>query len=287
VTVSQAAKNRRDRAAAARDAANADERRRERLVRVVGAVTVVAVVVGIIGVALIARGSSDGDSALAAPTADPNAAVPQSVLPADDEYRYGVPYGTATPDAPVLEVWEDVQCPACAAVEQANGEGLAALADAGRIQLIWRPATFLDRANLGADPAVANSSTRATAAWGCAIDAGVTREFHDLLYANQPVEGQGWTDEQLTGLGAEAGLSGAALDEFTQCVADGTYLGWAANSGAAFQEDGIAGTPYALLNGVEVPTELLVDQAALEQLVDAAAAAGSGDPESAPSPAAS
>lgn len=282
--MSQAAKNRRDRAAAARDAANADERRRERLVRIVGAVTVVAVVVGIIGVALVARNSSSTDDAIAAPTADPNAALPSTVLPSDDERRYGVPYGTGAADVPVLEIWEDFQCPACAAVEQANGEGIAALAEAGKVQLIWRPATFLDRANLGADPAVANSSTRATAAWGCAIDAGKTREYHDTLYANHPVnEGEGFTDEQLIAFAGEAGITGAELDTFTQCVTDGTYLGWAANSGAAFQEDGIAGTPYGILNGVEVPTEILADQKSLEALVQKAAEAGA----TSPSPAAS
>ena len=284
--MSQAAKNRRDRAAAARDAANADERRRERMVRIVGAVTVVAVVVGIIGVALVARNSSSGGDAIAAPTADPNAALPATVLSGDDERRYGVPYGSAAADAPVLEVWEDFQCPACAAVEQANGDGIAALAEAGKVQLVWRPATFLDRVNLGADPAVANSSTRATAAWGCAIDAGKVREYHDALYANHPdPEGTGYTDDQLVAIAGEAGLSGAELDAFTQCVADGTYLGWAANSGAAFQEDGIAGTPYAILNGVEVPTEILADQASLDALVEKAAEAVASSPS--PSPAAS
>jgi len=284
--VSQAAKNRRDRAAAARDAANADERRRERLVRIVGAVTVVAVVVGIIGVALVARNSSSDGDAIAAPSADPNAALPSTVLPSDDERRYGVPYGTGAADAPVLEVWEDFQCPACAAVEQANGEGIAALAEAGKVQLVWRPATFLDRVNLGGDPAVANSSTRATAAWGCAIDAGKTREYHDTLYANHPdPEGTGYTDEQLLAFAGDAGITGADLETFTQCVADGTYLGWAANSGAAFQEDGISGTPYAILNGVPVPTEILADKASLDALVEKAAEAVASSP--APSPAAS
>ena len=47
----------------------------------------------------------------------------------------------------------------------------------------------------------------------------------------------------------------------------------------------IPGTPLAKLNGVEVPTEVLVDQTALEKLVDEAAAAGSGDPSPAASPA--
>lgn len=276
--MSEAGKNRRDRAAAAREQANAGERKRERMVRAVGAVTVVAVVFGIIGVAVIARNSSD-TSAVAVPSADPNAPLPAGVLPADDERAFGVPYaGTATPDAPVLEIWEDFQCPACGAVEQANGAGIESLADAGKIQLVWRPSTFLDR-NIGND-----ASARATSAWGCAIDAGKAKEYHATIFANQPEqEGIGWTNEELIGFGGQAGIAGAELDTFTQCVNDGTYLGWAANSTEVFYTSNIPGTPLAKLNGVEIPTEILVDQATLEQLVDEAAAAGSGDP----SPAAS
>ena len=286
--MSQAAKDRRDRAAAEREAAQAGERRRERMVRIIGAVTVVAVVAGIIGVAVIARNSSESTAAADVPVADPSAAVPAGVYGNDDPLKYGVPYGTATPDAPVLEVWEDFQCPACAAVEQANGDGIAALAEAGKIQLVWRTATFLDRVNVGGDPAVANSSTRAAAAWGCAVDLGKTREFHDALYDNHPnPEGTGYTDAQFTAIAEEAGITGADLETFNQCIADGTYLGWAANSGATFSEEGISGTPFGRLDGVEVPTEILADPVALEQLVDEALAAGSGDPATSPSPAAS
>lgn len=276
--MSEAGKNRRDRAAAAREQANAGERKRERMVRIIGAITVVAVVFGIIGVAVIARNSSD-TSAVAVPSADPNAPLPAGVLPADDERAFGVPYpGTASPDAPVLEIWEDFQCPACGAVEQANGAGIESLADAGKIQLIWRPSTFLDR-NLGND-----ASARATAAFGCAIDAGKGKEFHATVFANQPEqEGTGWTNEELIGFGGEVGIAGADLETFTQCVTDGTYLGWAANSTEVFYASNIPGTPLAKVNGVEIPTEILVDQASLEQLIDEAAAAGSGDP----SPAAS
>jgi protein-disulfide isomerase len=277
--MSESGKNRRDRAAAARDAANAQERRRERTVRIVGAIVVVAVVVGIVGVAVIARNSGGSDT-VAAPTADPNAALPAGVLGSDDPLRYGVPYGSATADAPVLEVWEDFQCPACQAVENANGAGIKALAEEGTVRLVWRPATFLDRVNDGADPSVQNSSSRAVAAWGCAIDAGKVREYHDVLYANPPVtEGEGFTDDQLVSFGSQAGLSGAEFDTFSQCVADGTYLGWAANSGATFQEDGIAGTPFAVLDGVEVPTQILADEASLKAFI--------ADPPAAPSPAAS
>lgn len=276
--MSEAGKKRRDRAAAAREQANAGERRRERMVRVIGAVTVVAVVFGIIGVAVIARNSSD-TSAGSVPSADPNAPLPAGVLPAADERAFGVPHaGTANPDAPVLEIWEDFQCPACGAVEQANGAGIESLAEAGRVQLVWRPTTFLDR-NLGTD-----ASARATAAWGCAVDAGRANEYHRTVFASQPErEGTGWTNEELIAFGGQAGIAGADLDTFTQCVNDGTYLGWSANSTEVFYTSNIPGTPFAKLNGVEIPTEVLVDQAALERLVDEAAAAGSGDP----SPAAS
>ncbi len=98
------------------------------------------------------------------------------------------------------------------------------------------------------------------------------------MFANQPVvEGDGFTDEQLISFGSEAGLTGAELDTFTQCVTDGTYLGFATNTGATFHENGHPGTPYALLNGIEMPTEILVDPEALETLVDETAAAGSGE----------
>lgn len=273
--MTESGKNRRDRAAAARDAANAGEKRRERTVRIVGAVTVVVVVAGIIGVALIARGSQGSDTA-ALPSADPAAALPQTVLPSDDARPYGVPYGTATADVPVLEIWEDFQCPACDAVEKANGAGIESLADSGAIQLVWRPTTFLDQ-NLGND-----SSARAVSAWGCAIDAGKAKEYHNTVFQNQPEqEGTGYTDEQLIAFAGDSGISGADLDSFTSCFTDRIYLGWAANSTDAFYNSGVSGTPFALLDGVEVPTETLVDQAALEQLV-ADTAAGV-----APSPAAS
>jgi protein-disulfide isomerase len=280
--MSESGKNRRDRAAAAREEANAGERRRERMVRIIGAVTVVVVVFGIIGVAVIARNSSD-TSAAAVPSADPNAPLPATVLPADDERAFAVPYpGTATADAPVLEIWEDFQCPACGAVEKANGAGIESLADDGTIQLIWRPTTFLDR-NLGND-----ASARATAAWGCAIDAGKAKEYHNAVFANQPEqEGAGYTDEQLLAFAGDAGITGADLDTFTKCVADATYLGWAANSTDVFYTSNIQGTPLAKLNGVEIPTEILVDQAALVKLVGEAAAAGSSSPSPAASPAAS
>ena len=109
--------------------------------------------------------------------ADPNAPLPAGDAAGGRRASFGVPYpGTATPDAPVLEIWEDFQCPACGAVEQnAGGNRRHAGRQRRQIQLIWRPTTFLDK-RISATTA---SSARATAAWGCAIDAGKAKEYQD------------------------------------------------------------------------------------------------------------
>ncbi len=263
--MSQNAKGRRERAAAARGAAQSSEKRRERLVRIVGGATVVAVMAGIIGVAVYA--SSNNESTFANGSAgivdpDPNAPVPAGMYGADAEIPFGVPYGTAPAGAPVLELWEDFQCPACGTLEIANGQGIEQLADEGQMQLVYRPAAFKD-SGLGND-----SSHRAIAAWGCAIDAGVLSEFHRLVYVNQPAqEGIGWTNDQLIGFGVEAGLGDADLESFTQCVNDGTYLPWAANANQQFYLNQIAGTPSGFINGEAVETGILADQDQLAALV--------------------
>lgn len=259
--------SRRERAAAARNEAQANEKRRERTVRIIGAVAVVGVVVGIIGVAVIARNSSDAANQVTRVDPDPNAPLPEGVLGADSAHPYGVPYGTGAEGVPVLEIWEDFQCPACGALEQVNGAGIAKLAETGKIQLVWRPTHFLD-ANLGND-----ASNRAIAAWGCAIDAGKVREFHDLVYVNQPAdEGLGYSQDQLISFGEQTGIAGADLETFTQCVQDDTYRAWAANSNQEFQNAAIQGTPYGLLNGVVVENATLADRAALEAAVAQATA---------------
>lgn len=237
------AKDRRERAAQARAAAEAGAVRRERLVRIIGGAVVALVVVGIVGGAWWVSSNESSDSALVIAEPDPNAPLPAGVRGADDEFPFAVAYGTGTATAPAVEIWEDMQCPACGDLEVAAGAQLAAAAESGDIQLLWRPVTFLDR---GTD-----ASTRAVAAWGCAIDAGKTREYHDRIYEDQPQAGEGWSDEQLLEYGAEVGITGADYDVFSQCLLDRTYAGWAANSTQSAVESGVQGTPTVLVNGSE------------------------------------
>lgn len=259
-------KGRRERAAQARGEAQASEKRRERIVRIVGGATVVAVMAAIIGVAVYASSNSPSTDASGSTGGivepDPSAVLPAGVLAADSPTPYGVPYGTGSADVPVLELWEDFQCPACGALEQTNGDGITQLAEEGKIQLIYRPTAFLD-GNLGND-----SSHRAIAAWGCAIDAGKVKEYHDTVYANQPLEeGMGFTEEQLLGFGSELGFTEAEFTTFTQCVTDGTYLAWAANTNQEFLAGQIGGTPAGFLDGEPVETAILADRIGLAELV--------------------
>jgi protein-disulfide isomerase len=223
---------------------------------------VIVVVLGIIGVAVVARNSSsDASGGGSSATADPNAPAPTGTFPTGDTYAYGVPFNTAT-GVPVVEIWEDFQCPACQALEKANGKGIEQLAAEGKIQLIWRPTTFLDR-NLQND-----SSVRATAAWGCAVDAGKTKEYHDAIFANAPAtEGDGYTDAQLMGFAATSGITGAELDTFTTCLNEGTYQPWALNSTQVFYDANIPGTPLVKIDGTEIDASIAADPAKFAQAV--------------------
>ncbi len=247
----------RDKAAAARKAAEAQEKARTRRIQIIGGAVIALLVIGIIAVGVIGSRSNNSnpnpDLALPSPTA--GAPLPKGVLGADAAQPYGWP---ANPDAsasvPLVVVWEDFQCPFCARFERSQGKELAAAAEAGKIRLIYRPATFLDD-NL---PQSGLASARATNAWGAAIDAGVGLKYHELLFANQPEnEGDGYSDQLLLDLGKQAGLSGAAYDTFAQQVNDKAWFGWVSSSSQQFYDDNIPGTPNISVNGQEVPEQYL------------------------------
>jgi hypothetical protein len=249
-------KSTREKAAAARAEQVSREKRRERTVRIIGAIGVVVVVVLIIGLAVVVprlSGDSSANGGTPMPAPDPNAAVPTGVYGADGVAPWGVPVGSAPDTAPLLELWEDFQCPACGSLEELNGAGIQSLGTDGTVRLVWRPTAFLDN-NLGN-----TSSAAAINAWGCAIDAGKTVEYHDAIFANQPTtEGEGWTSEQFVAFAEQSG---------------NRYLGWAANSTQAFYDAKVEGTPRGVLNGTPIDGAQLADQATLEKLIAEAAAA--------------
>ncbi|MCB0916387.1 MAG: thioredoxin domain-containing protein [Actinobacteria bacterium] len=246
----------REKAAAARAAAEASERRRDRAVKIGIAAAVVIIVGGIIGGTLYATRDSGNASTT---SANPDAPLPTGVSGPE----YGASVGTV--ETPVLDIYEDFQCPACAALEAAISPTLNEMVQAGQVKVTYHPMNFLDR-NLGND-----SSTRAAAAFGCAVDAGVTLQYHNAVFANQPeAEGTGYTQEQLKQFGVDAGITGPALDTFNTCVDDQTYSDWPFLSNEAAGLRGVTGTPTLFLNGEEVDRSKLVSAEDLKAQILAA-----------------
>jgi len=249
-----------EKAAEARAAAEAEQRRRDNRIRIIGGAALVVVVGLIIGLAI--HGSQSNTAATGVVN---EAAVPAGVS-ASGSTPWGVPAAKAVAGKPTLAIWEDFQCPVCASFEKANGAAVLKLATDGKVNLVWRPTTFIDN-NFPNSPNP-KSSHRAAMAWGCAVDAGKTTQYHSALFSTQAkTEGDGWTDQQFTDLATQVGITGDALTSFQSCYNDKKFDQWVTNSYTQFQTDAIAGTPSAYLNGKEVPNATLYDAAALEKLI--------------------
>lgn len=153
--------------------------------------------------------------------------------------------GSAVQGAPVVSLFLDYQCPACANFERGYGPQLDQLARNGDIQLEYRTMTFLD-ANLGND-----ASERAANAAACADLTGRYSEYHNTIFANQPTgEGTGYTDAQLTqAFPAQAGIAGPALDELNACYSERRYSGFVNSVDREAGRAGITGTPTLQVNG--------------------------------------
>jgi hypothetical protein len=66
---------------------------------------------------------------------------------------------------------------------------------------------------------------------------------------------------------SSVGITGSALDTFKSCYTSAKYASWVKNSYAAFESEGVAGTPAGDLNGTELTPDQLADPATLADLV--------------------
>ncbi|HET9860218.1 MAG TPA: thioredoxin domain-containing protein [Nocardioidaceae bacterium] len=242
-----------ERAAAIRKEQEAKERRRRVLVVSAAVIGVLALIVAI-AVAVQSSRDTTGEA---------------STPPAGAVDSYALPYGQAA--APVtVEIYEDFMCPFCGQFETASQDMLTEYVDQGDVLVEYQMISFLDRASNGTD-----YSTRAMNAVGVVLDTSgpeVAKEFHDLLFVNQPAEGtDGLSDEQLVDLAIRAGAERSAI---TQGIEDRSFEQWVKNASDRASKDDINSTPTVLVDGekVEATTidELVTEtdeaiQAALEE----------------------
>jgi len=167
----------------------------------------------------------------------------------------GIALGTG---AVRVDVYVDFLCPLCKRFEKLAAGRLRRLVQHGAIRLVYHPLALLDTRS------TTSYSSRASAASGCASDAGAFAEYKDALFANQPSQGgAGLSDHALIQLGRMVGITSPTFDE---CVAGGTYLQWAAYVTERAVQRGVSDTPRVFVAGVPVPANPITIAAAVADL---------------------
>jgi protein-disulfide isomerase len=146
-------------------------------------------------------------------------------------------------DAPhTVVVYEDFLCPFCGELEAATSDDLAELAAEGKVRVEYRPFELLGR--------ISDYPTRAAAVFGVVLEtdgAEVAKEFHDLLFEQQPEESGPYpSDDDLVALAVEAG---ADETEVRTALADGTGEQWVEGANDAADEADVRSTPTVLVDG--------------------------------------
>ena len=168
-----------------------------------------------------------------------NTSKKAAVLPSAASLKDG--YGIVFNDGltPVIDVWEDFQCPSCKAFESTNGAAIKALVVEKKAKVVFHPLSFLGPESVYA----ANGAA-------CASDQGKFLEFYEIMYANQPAENSGaWINEGVIATAAAAGVTGP---EFEACVNKGKYADWVGNVGSEGSKQSINSTPTVFINGKEI-----------------------------------
>lgn len=222
-STSDRAADRRARAEAERAALKRRESRR-RLLAIAAVVLAVVLIVG--GAVLAVLLGQDEEEVNAAPAGSSD---------------YGVTIGPD--DAPhTVVIYEDFLCPFCGALEEQTAGELDQLAADGKVFVEYRPFNLLT----GAD-----YSMRATNAFAVVLDAAgpeVAKEFHDLLYENQPAESNpdSVSDDDLVTLAVKAG---AEEDQVRDGIENLEQEEWVDQATQEAQDAGVTGTPTILLDG--------------------------------------
>ncbi|WP_432025623.1 DsbA family protein [Streptomyces sp. 1222.5] len=243
----------RERLAVEREKQKSADRRRRTLI--VGAsVVCVLALAAVIGVLAANAGKDKGGSA--GPAVAPSGAQGKDSL--------AIPVGKDGAKS-TLTVWEDFRCPACQAFEAAYRPTLHGLTDAGKLRVEYHLVRLID-GNLGG-----TGSLRAANAAACAQDAGKFRDYHDVLYANQPKETDDAFGDDAKLIELAGKVKGLDTPAFRTCVKDGTHNSWVDKSHAAFKAGNFGGTPTVLLNGKNIYQDQTMTPAKLKQMVEDAA----------------
>jgi protein-disulfide isomerase len=163
---------------------------------------------------------------------------------------------------PVVDVYEDFQCPICKDFHRVNDATLKNLAGQGQAEIVYHPIVIFS------DEPSAGNSLRAAVAAHCVDDGARWLAFQDQLFAHQPPEGSaGFSVSDLVAYGRTAGLTGTS---FTNCVRTQRYVVQVHQETQAAIGGGVNGTPTVKVNGTALPTNETLTAEGLRNAVVAA-----------------
>ena len=148
-------------------------------------------------------------------------------------------------NAPVLDIYEDFQCPFCKTFEGNSGDTVKRLAAEGKVKVVFHPITLFSQ-----EPLKGNS-LRAATALRCVPGGEPWSRLHDRLFAEQPAEGtDGFALDDLVAWGKEAGVTDPG---FENCVRGQQGASeQLAYSSETMKADKIDGTPIVRLDGKDL-----------------------------------
>lgn len=165
-----------------------------------------------------------------------SSSIPSSVSKADG---YGIVFNGDLTGKPVVDLWEDFQCPVCARFESADGAYMQQLIAQKKAKVVYHLLSF-----------IGSESILAANAAACAADESKFLQFHSYLYAHQGTENTGtWSNAALIAVGAAVGITDT---KFTSCINNGKYNGWVNNISIDGGTKNINQTPTLLVNGKEI-----------------------------------
>lgn len=163
---------------------------------------------------------------------------------------------------PVVDIFEDFQCPVCREFHRVNDVTLKEIAGQGKAKVVYHPIVIFS------DEPLAGNSLRASAAAHCVSDGKRWIAYQEQLFAHQPEEGKtGFATEDLVSYGRAAGITDAG---FASCVRSGRYTADVRGASQAAIAGGINGTPTVKLNGKPLDLNEILTATGLRAAVDAA-----------------
>lgn len=240
----------RERAAAAQVLQQQQSRRRRQYLVVSAAIVVILAIVGIgVGVKM------SGNSQAAAPFAAPAGAVLDPYVNSQTHTGDATAIEYGSPSAKVtLTVFEDVRCPFCDIFETGSRGVYKQYVDAGEVRVLFHVVKLID-VNDQANGENASGSRTGGSALGCAQNAGLFDEYHDVLYDNQPDETTDPFSDPSTLISLAKKVPGLDTATFESCVKSVKYGGFVDQNWADFNTLKLDGTPTVEIDGTALSND--------------------------------